>query len=145
MAKSAPNPLADTAYPSSSPSPPSPPISQRTLPIAGLLCAIYGLSELPPSTSSLACLWLLHPRLQSQECMAPIAASILHDYNKSRTKGPGGKGQKGLIAISFDQRNHGSRLVDALANESWRGGNERHAVDMWGIYSQFCSAILCDA
>lgn len=133
MSKSAPNPLANTYSPSPS-STSTPTISRRTLTIAGLLCNIYGLDELSPSISSLACLWLLHPRLQTQECMAPIAASILGDYNARRRKR--GENGKGLIAVSLDQRNHGSRKVDARANESWRGGNERHAQDMFSIYSE---------
>ena len=40
----------------------------------------------------------------------------------------------GLIAAAFDQRNHGSRLVDPLHNEAWRQGNPRHAQDMFGVY-----------
>lgn len=36
------------------------------------------------------------------------------------------------MALAFDQRNHGSREVSKVANDSWRAGNERHAVDMMG-------------
>lgn len=40
--------------------------------------------------------------------------------------------RRGLIAIAYDQRNHGTRLVDDRVNGSWREGNENHAVDMFG-------------
>ena len=46
---------------------------------------------------------------------------------------------QGLIAVSFDQRNHGSRKIDELANQDWRSGNERHAQDMFSIYRLFQS------
>ena len=42
--------------------------------------------------------------------------------------------KRGLVAISFDQRNHGTREVNSLANETWRDGNETHAQDMFSIY-----------
>ncbi|RMZ84336.1 hypothetical protein DV738_g549, partial [Chaetothyriales sp. CBS 135597] len=88
------------------------PISSKVYHIAGLLVTVYGLEELTPSCTDVAVLWLLHPRLQTQECMAPFAAHI----------------------IAFDQRNHGSREVSAIANEAWRGGNENHAQDMFGCF-----------
>ncbi|RMD40984.1 hypothetical protein DV735_g4151, partial [Chaetothyriales sp. CBS 134920] len=89
------------------------PISSKVYHIAGLLVTVYGLEELAPSCTDVAVLWLLHPRLQTQECMAPFAAHII---------------------ASFDQRNHGSREVSAIANEAWRGGNENHAQDMFGCF-----------
>lgn len=39
---------------------------------------------------------------------------------------------RGLIALAYDQRNHGTRRVDDKANKSWRDGNAMHAVDMFG-------------
>ncbi|KAE9964100.1 hypothetical protein BLS_008648 [Venturia inaequalis] len=128
------NPLEKT-HASSLPS-----ISTTVYPIAGILTTVYGLSELPANCSELSCLWLLHPRLQTQASMAPLAAQSIHNWNSRRAKSG-----KGLIAISFDQRNHGSRLVDAMANQAWRQGNERHAQDMFSCYqgtSQDCSLLL---
>lgn len=115
------------------------PVSATTLHIAGILTTVHGLDLLPPSSdvSSVAVLWLLHPRLQTQECMASAAADSIHAwYKKSGDK------STGLIAVSFDQRNHGTRLVDKLANEAWRQGNKRHAVDMFSIYSKFYSPTI---
>ena len=48
-----------------------------------------------------------------------------------------GQSPTGLIAVSFDQRNHGTRKVDNLANEAWRSGNESHAQDMFSIYREY--------
>lgn len=117
-----------------------PTVSTTVYPIAGILTTVYGLSELPANITELSCLWLLHPRLQTQASMAPLAAQSIHKWNSRR-----GNSGKGLIAISFDQRNHGSRLVDKIANEAWRQGNERHAQDMFSCYqgtSQDCSLLL---
>lgn len=97
--------------------------------VAGLNTITYGLAELSSSTTHVTCLWMLHPRLQTQECMAPFAAQFIKSWNSR----PPSK-NKGLIAVSFDQRNHGSRLVSSVANEAWRGGNEKHAQDMFSCY-----------
>ncbi|CAI6342449.1 unnamed protein product [Periconia digitata] len=104
---------------------PSPTISSETHTISGILTTVHGLSELPPTVTSVACLWLLHPRLQTAQTMAPIAAEIIHAWNWRKHS------TQGLIAVSFDQRNHGSRLVDKLHNEAWKQGNPRHAQDMF--------------
>ncbi|KAF2458624.1 hypothetical protein BDY21DRAFT_340816 [Lineolata rhizophorae] len=62
--------------------------------------------------------------------MAPLAARCVLGWNERRRKGV----DVGLVAVSFDMANHGSRLVDQKANLAWREGNERHAVDMWECY-----------
>ena len=109
-----PNPLEGTH------SAPPPSISSKTFHIAGILTTVYGLDELPPATKSISVLWLLHPRLQTKEIMASVASSCINDWNQRRS--PDCK--VGLIAVAFDQRNHGSREVNSRANEAWRGGNE---------------------
>lgn len=118
-----------------------PSISQTIHNIAGIKCTIYGLSELPTNLSELAVLWLLHPRLQNEKSMAPIAAQAIHHWNqrlKERGASTSSRGPvKGLIAVSFDQRNHGGRMVNNLANEAWRQGNARHAQDMFSVYREF--------
>ncbi|OAL02099.1 hypothetical protein IQ06DRAFT_292833 [Phaeosphaeriaceae sp. SRC1lsM3a] len=111
-----------------------PTVSSQTFTIAGILVTVHGLSELPSSTTSVACLWLLHPRLQTKETMAPIAAQVISTWNSRIHSGKAGKPPTGLIAVAFDQRNHGSREVDKLHNEAWRSGNPRHAQDMFGCY-----------
>jgi len=110
------------------------PVSSHTFTIAGILVDIHGLDQLPPSVYSVACLWLLNPRLQTKETMAPIAHRVISSWNKRIQEGRAGKKPKGLIAAAFDQRNHGSRKVDDMHNQAWREGNERHAQDMFGCY-----------
>ncbi|PSK58589.1 hypothetical protein B9Z65_6604 [Elsinoe australis] len=58
------------------------PVSATTLHIAGILTTVHGLDLLPPSSdvSSVAVLWLLHPRLQTQEYGTARDVSLLLDY-----------------------------------------------------------------
>ncbi|MCJ1352561.1 MAG: hypothetical protein MMC33_002545 [Icmadophila ericetorum] len=124
-----PNPLENT-YPR-----PSPQVSKKTYNIAGIHCTVFGLEELTLETKNVACLWLLNPRLQTQKCMEPIAHSAIRHWNQhKKQKKEQGHSHLGLIAVSFDQRNHGTREVSPIANEAWKGGNETHAQDMFSIY-----------
>jgi hypothetical protein len=118
-----------------------PTTSKKTFVISGIYTTVFGLEELSAQTTNISCLWLLHPRLDSQERMEPIALAALADWNRRRKEGRVDASQqnKGLIAVSFDQRNHGSREVDKLANEAWRSGNPRHAQDMFSTYSELVS------
>ncbi|KAH0835343.1 hypothetical protein AYO21_01562 [Fonsecaea monophora] len=116
------------------------PVSSSTHHIAGILVTVFGLDEVPSGTTDIAVLWLLHPRLQTQACMAPFAAHIISEWNKHQAQAKPRSGTmkrktKGLIAVTFDQRNHGSRLVSAIANEAWRSGNEHHALDMFSCFA----------
>ena len=109
-------------------------ISETTFTIAGVLTTVYGLDELSQGIKNVACLWLLHPRLQTKACMGPLAASNIHEWNRCLHQRKIGDGLIGLIAVSFDQRNHGSREINKLSNETWKSGNERHAQDMFSIF-----------
>ncbi|KAJ5566302.1 hypothetical protein N7535_007940 [Penicillium sp. DV-2018c] len=106
-------------------------ISETVYAIAGISVTVFGLEELRKEASEVACLWLLHPRLATQERMKGIANSVLTDWITKTKDTPTAKG---LIAVSFDQRNHGSRKIDPLANKAWRQGNPRHAQDMFSIF-----------
>ncbi|SPN97513.1 uncharacterized protein DNG_01027 [Cephalotrichum gorgonifer] len=114
--------------------PPPPAVSMKTIPMAGLLVDVYGLEELssPCPAARVTCLWLHHPRLQTKETMGDFARRAVSAWNERRGSGAAGAAERGVVALAFDQRNHGSREVFPLANESWRAGNERHAVDMMG-------------
>ncbi|KAJ5726458.1 uncharacterized protein N7483_007815 [Penicillium malachiteum] len=109
-------------------------VSRQVHAIAGISVTVFGLEELNAQASEVACLWLLHPRLATQERMTDIAASTINDWNSKNQDTPTAKG---LIAVSFDQRNHGARMADPLANEAWRQGNPRHAQDMFSIFRRF--------
>lgn len=110
-----------------------PHVSSKTFHIAGILTTVFGLDDLAPQTKEVACLWLLHPRLQTQACMQPFADSTIGEWN-AKLKSGRTRSKKGLIAVSFDQRNHGTRLVHEVANDAWRNGNPRHAQDMFSSY-----------
>ena len=103
------------------------PISSKTFHIAGILTTVYGLEELKGASKSTSCLWLLHPRLETRQVMESVASTCIHDWNGRRSS----DGNVGLIAVAFDQRNHGSREVVPLANETWKGANRTHAQDMF--------------
>ncbi|KAH6621983.1 Alpha/Beta hydrolase protein, partial [Boeremia exigua] len=114
-----------------------PPVSAQTLTIAGILVTVHGLAELPPNCTSVTCLWLLNPRLQTKETMAPIATALITRWNThSQSQSPTLSAPRtGLIAAAFDARNHGTRLATPLHNEAWRQGNPTHAQDMFGVYA----------
>ncbi|MCJ1437182.1 hypothetical protein MMC27_006567 [Xylographa pallens] len=123
-----PNPLENTH------SQPPARLSKKTYVIAGILCTVYGYDELLPETTDVACLWLLNPRLQTQACMEPVAFSAINHWNQRLEQKQDRHEFQGLIAISFDQRNHGSREIEPLANQSWNAGNGKHAQDMFSIF-----------
>ncbi|KAI8945318.1 hypothetical protein F4801DRAFT_136833 [Xylaria longipes] len=125
--------MAATNNPMVAPSTQAPAVSKTTLPIAGLQVDIYGLAELPATATSISCLWLHHPRLRRKEDMAYVANEMVSAFSASSS--PVSASTRGLIAVAFDQRNHGSRLVSEVANEAWRQGNATHAQDMFGIVS----------
>ena len=130
---STPNPLEGTGAVANGP------VSRKQHVIAGLKTVVYGLEELPKGQRYVACLWLLHPRLSEQSKMAPIADTVISRWNKRlKARNALSPAVPGLIAVSLDQRNHGSREIDPVANEAWRGGNPRHAQDMFSIYRVLC-------
>jgi pimeloyl-ACP methyl ester carboxylesterase len=67
--------------------------------------------------------------------MIPLGTLILNSWATRRASLPPSHPahSKGLIAVTFDQRNHGTREVHPPANGSWRDGNESHAQDMFGV------------
>ncbi|KAG8404838.1 hypothetical protein J3459_017035 [Metarhizium acridum] len=107
---------------------PAPSISMTTIPMAGLLVDVYGQDELASPNIPLTCLWLLHPRTRTRARMQDIARRALHAWHLSPASS-----SRGLVALSFDMPNHGTRLVSELANHAWDRGNDKHAIDMAGM------------
>ncbi|KAF5001896.1 hypothetical protein FGRMN_743 [Fusarium graminum] len=118
--------MADTYATKGLPAPPE--ISVKTIPMAGLLVDVYGLNELPPNVP-VSCLWLLHPRTRTRGRMQDIARRTIAAW----TSHAGANPKRGLIALSFDMPNHGTRLVSESANVAWDKGNTTHAIDMFGM------------
>ncbi|EER23133.1 hypothetical protein CPC735_045030 [Coccidioides posadasii C735 delta SOWgp] len=116
---------------------PSPNVSKKEFVIGGILCAVYGLEELPVQCKHVSCLYVLHPRGNTMQSMKGIATSAVADWNERLKNGKVSTSEQdnGLIAVCFDQRNHGTREVDKLRNEAWRQGNPNHAQDMFSIFN----------
>lgn len=114
-----------------------PTVSKTTIPMAGLLVDVYGLEELssPRPATHITCLWLHHQRNKARGRMGDFASRAVAAWNERRADPECRAPERGLVALAFDQRNHGSRLVDERANCSWKAGNDRHAVDMMGAVS----------
>lgn len=117
--------------------PPVAPVSLKTIPMAGILVDVYGLDELPASVTRVSCLWLHHQRTRNKEHMREIAARCVGAWNDESQAAAASKEKekeerRGLIALAYDQRNHGTRLVHDPANGAWREGNKTHAQDMLG-------------
>ncbi|GJC79713.1 hypothetical protein ColLi_02551 [Colletotrichum liriopes] len=132
--------MASTNNPMGSSTPP-PDVSKTTLPMSGLLCDVYGLEELVARrASAVSCLWLHHPRLRAKEDMADFASRVISQWEGTSSSAAGaGAGGRALIAVAFDQQNHGTRTVSPTASDSWREGNATHALDMWGMVSGMVS------
>ena len=113
-------------------------VSKKISLISGIVTAVYGLEEVPAEAAEVSCLWLMHARLGTKENMEGVASLAIADWNKRLREGRVASTQqaKGLIAVAFDQRNHGSRMVDRLANEAWREGNPNHALDMFATFRE---------
>lgn len=120
---------------------PPPAVSRTTIHMFGLLCDVYGLEELvarEKRPSAVSCLWLHHPRLRAKEDMEDIASRVISRWEEkssssSSSVSGGGSSSRSLIAVAFDQQNHGTRTASATARDSWREGNKTHALDMWGM------------
>jgi hypothetical protein len=133
---SRPSTMPSPISPLNSYKPPAPasPLSTKTFHIAGILTTVFGLAEIPPDASEVVCIWLLHPRQDSQKDMVGLATTIVHDYYDIIKTSATNSKQRGFIAVAFDARNHGTREIHPIANEAWRSGNENHAPDMFSIY-----------
>ena len=108
-------------------------ISKHQFIISGILTTVFGVDELSPG-AQVVCLWLHHGRLGTQESMQPLACQIINVWNARSKSALSAHSPKGLIAVTFDQRNHGSRMIDNRANKDWRAGDKTHAQDMFSIY-----------
>lgn len=106
------------------------PVSWRRINITGLLVTLYGIEQLPNQPDEIVCMWLLHGRSDTQDSMACTAAAMINAWNGKRKPG-----ERSLICVAIDQRNHGSRMVDNHSNVSWNQGNATHGPDMFNTYS----------
>lgn len=98
--------------------------------IGGINVYIYGLSRISKLTDSdsLCVLYLAHARCGVYQDCEKLAHLWLNHYYQH-------KAEKDihLIAVTFDLRNHGTRIVDPKFNEDWAAGNDAHSLDMTTI------------
>lgn len=94
---------------------------KTTLCIAGIEIHVYSNGQLNDIPSVFDLVFTMHGRGNTYLSMEKYAYSILKAHGES-TKLKG----RGLLVVSFDQRNHGHRLVDKIRNEGW-DKNKTHA------------------
>ena len=92
--------------------------------VSGLETHVYGLGDVLKSpASSVDVVFILHGRTQKWSDYEPMALAILAKDKVASTT----EVRRGLLVVSFDQRNHGHRQVSQVANQTWADGNELHA------------------
>ncbi|KXS17749.1 alpha/beta-hydrolase [Gonapodya prolifera JEL478] len=100
--------------------------------VGGLAVTVYGLPEVrkqPPR--HLVAVIVLHGRLQNRDAVRFLCQKLVAPNSK----------EIAFLAVAFDQRNHGTRLLDNVKNGDWRAGNDSHAIDMFSIqYGTTCDA-----
>ncbi|KAK2069182.1 hypothetical protein P8C59_003786 [Phyllachora maydis] len=109
----------------------TPRASKTTLNLAGIPLHLFGVAELTPAQAAhTTVLFHLHGRGQTHAASEAVAHHLLHAARAG--EGDGTTGERGLVVAAMDGRNHGARAVGGseAAVRDWRGGNERHALDM---------------
>ncbi|KAK6202398.1 Alpha/Beta hydrolase protein [Scheffersomyces amazonensis] len=111
-------------------------ISKRQLFIGGITTYVYNDSVLEEYVKSfntqhhqeipINVLYLVHQREGSYLTTQSFAYYILEQFYQKH----GGKPKIPLICVTFDNRNHGEKLIDKLKNSDWKRGNSTHAIDM---------------
>ncbi|TIA78384.1 hypothetical protein E3P98_03858 [Wallemia ichthyophaga] len=98
--------------------------------IGGIKCIVYGLDHLSLDSikRDVVVVFLLHGRGETQcgDRYSSIAFKCLTASRQSELR------KRDLIVVSFDQRNHGSRLINDLHNQGWPD-NQNHFIDMFSI------------
>jgi hypothetical protein len=101
-------------------------IKQEML-ISGLRVYAYSHKASMNSTKPIQVHFMLHWRMSTYTAIDGAArkAVLLAHAEKDR--------KHDLIVIAFNHRNHGDRMIELRANQSWDEGNPTHAPDMYSI------------
>ncbi|KAI0683781.1 Alpha/Beta hydrolase protein [Cytidiella melzeri] len=106
-------------------------VSKKSLVVAGLPVTVYSGRAWSERSGPVAVMFFLHGRNGSAKSIGWIAEDTLKQVEHKRKHE---KDTLDLIIVTFDQRNHGERLVDPQSNGAWKkGNNPRHALDMYAI------------
>ncbi|KAF9650251.1 alpha/beta-hydrolase [Thelephora ganbajun] len=88
--------------------------------------------------SRVAVLFLLHGRLFKADSLETTAANLV-EKSEDRRRSTSDVAALDLVVITFDLRNHGSRMINPQGNQQWsrkvNENNPQHAVDMFSIIS----------
>ncbi|CAL1715715.1 unnamed protein product [Somion occarium] len=107
-------------------------IAKSSLLIAGLNVNVYSLEDSDAQSSRpVAVLFLMHGRTSSTADVEWAAEQVLNETSKKYENDS--TLHHDLLVVTFDHRNHGSRLVDVKANIGWHefgNHNERHAIQV---------------
>ncbi|TFK86707.1 hypothetical protein K466DRAFT_549998 [Polyporus arcularius HHB13444] len=131
-----------------------PPMKKQTLNVAGLSVNVFSLEEpgedgdgdegkdgrqetKEKKKKPVAVMFLLHGRMSKAEHMEYVAKAFLDEVHQRRKGAAEGEEVLDLWIVTFDHRNHGSRVVDGQANMAWSDDaskrNDKHAIDMYAI------------
>ncbi|KAJ3553520.1 hypothetical protein NM688_g3567 [Phlebia brevispora] len=106
-------------------------VSKQDFVIAGLPVHVFSERQWTERSGPVAILFFMHGRTGTAKGIQWVAEDALKRVAEHRKKN---KSATDLIVVTFDQRNHGDRLIDSHANGAWKkGNNERHAIDMYAI------------
>ncbi|KAI9450132.1 Alpha/Beta hydrolase protein [Lactarius psammicola] len=117
-------------------------VVKETLNVAGLSTNIYTRANLrdKPTSEPIVVLFFLHGRTESADQVDPTARAAFSwaaEKEASSREVP-----RDFMVVTFDQRNHGKRMVDQRGNLGWGKKadqhNERQAVD---LYSTLVGAV----
>ncbi|KAJ3034778.1 hypothetical protein HDV00_004640 [Rhizophlyctis rosea] len=102
----------------------------KKLNVGGLYVHVFGYDRLETllcsSTSpQVAVLFFAHGRHGSAKKSFPLCQTIA----RAQPRDPNSV----LLVVTFDQRNHGTRMLEERANTTWKDGNDLHAYDMFAI------------
>ncbi|KAF8920121.1 Alpha/Beta hydrolase protein [Mucidula mucida] len=102
--------------------------TEQTFLVGGLEANVYSRSSQTPGPAVV--MFVLHGR--HGNCKDPATTSIVNGLLQNNAKQ-----SRNLYVVTFDQRNHGHRLVNETANKGWSKSpdrhNDRHATDMYSM------------
>ncbi|KAI8592472.1 Alpha/Beta hydrolase protein [Geranomyces variabilis] len=106
---------------------PSAPTDPTQLVLGGLEVFIFGAVPAPRTGASTSAVFFLHGRHSSARESFAVCQDLHSQLSTLLAPNPA------PLVITFDQRNHGTRLVDPARNGAWKDGNTTHAMDMYSL------------
>ncbi|WFD30938.1 hypothetical protein MSPP1_001964 [Malassezia sp. CBS 17886] len=110
--------------------------SVTTFDLAGLPVHVYGLEQMTPMSPRGVpdvCISIhMHGRTGSSRKEDELVRELWHDTMVERHN-LGSVRTRDFLLVTFDSRNHGERKTNPTGQKSWKEGNSKHAVDMYGM------------